>query len=135
MSESGSMTTKAGWLTAVAALVTLIATNGPALVEALHAAWLFMLALSKDAPLGLSSFLLAVTLSVAVQLTVRRHWPQTHLATRALAIDAIGIVVAFLAVWLQMRTSFGMLLALLAGFMAPTVSRGVQALWCLGKRA
>jgi hypothetical protein len=124
-----------GWTATLVAVVTLLATNGKALVEAFHAAWLFMLTLAEGAPLGLSSFVLAVALSVAVQIVVRRHWPAEHLARRALAVDAIGIGVAFLAVWLQMRTNFGMLLALLAGFMAPTVSRGVAALWCLRRKS
>ena len=119
----------------VAGLLVLLATNGAALIEAFHAAWLFMLALSKDAPLGLSSFVLAVALSVAVQLFVRRHWPARCAASRALGVDVIGIVVAFLAVWLQLRTSFGMLLALLAGFVSPTVSRGVSALASLLRRS
>lgn len=119
------------WLSALTALVALLATNGTALVEAFTAAWLFMLKLA-DGPLGIGYTLLAIGISVGLQLYLRRHYRVTAApASRSLQIDTIGIVVALVVVWLLIPTVFGFLLGALSGFMAPWVSRGVAAGVCL----
>lgn len=121
----------AAWIASLTALVTLFATNGKALVEAFVAAWLFALKLS-DGPLGLGYTLLAIGISVGLQLYLRRHYRvAAPAASRSLQIDTIGIVVALVVVFLLIPTIFGFLLGALAGFMAPWVSRGIAAGVCM----
>lgn len=109
-----------------AALLVLWATNGKAFIASIHAAWLFLLALSSDAPLGLGAFVLALALAVVVMLFLRRHLPvDTH--ARALLIDLAGLLAGWGVMWVLMPTTFGTLLGLLAGFASPVVGRAFTA--------
>lgn len=127
---------KAGWIAAATALVTLLAANGKALAESAHAIWLFLISLSSDAPLGLSSALLALGISCGVQAFLRYHWrATTSAAWRTFAVDSLGVGIALGVMWLQLRTMNGALLGVMVGFMAPWVSRGVAAGACLSWRA
>lgn len=110
-----------------AALLVLWATNGKDFIASIHAAWLFLLALSSEAPLGLGAFFLSLALAVFAMLFLRRHLPvDTH--ARALMIDIAGLLVGWGAMWVQMPTPFGTLLGLLAGFASPVAGRAVSAL-------
>src|SRR5690606_36448825 len=99
-------------------------------IEALHAAWLFLLGMSKEAPLGLSSFALSVAISVLAQLFMRRHFTPDNMpaATRSTVIDSAGVLIGLVVMYLQLSTTKGMLLGIMAGFVSPWVSRIVAAL-------
>lgn len=107
-----------------AAIAIGFATYGSKIVEALHAAWLFMLTLSDEAPLGLTSFAISVTISVLAQLFLRRHWPKSSTAaSRSMWVDSIGVVLGGAVMYVLLPTTQGMLLGIMAGFVAPWVSR------------
>lgn len=113
----------------IGGLLVLIATNGPALAEALNGLWLVLLKFSETAPLGLSSFLLSLALGVASQPFLRRWMPALRCPlSRDFLIDSSAIVIALAVMLAQMRSLQGWMLGLLAGFMAPHVFRGLAAL-------
>lgn len=109
-------------------IFVLIATNGDAFFKSISAGWLFLLQLTEEAPLGLSSFLLAFALAVATQPFLRRYLPQMEDdIARAFLIDSAAIVIGVAVMWLQMRTLDALLLGMLAGFTAPWAYRGICA--------
>ena len=112
------------------------ATHGTKIIEALHAAWLFLIGMSKEAPLGLTSFLLAVAVSVLVQLFLRRHWRPAGATSAGFStrVDSIGVAIGIAAMYVQLSTTKGMLLAIMAGFVSPWVSRLVATVVCLSVR-
>lgn len=113
------------------------ATHGTKVVEALHAAWLFLIGLSEEAPLGLTSFVIAVVISVLVQLFLRKNW-RPKAATSAgysTRVDSIGVAIGVLVMWLLLPTTRGMLLGIMAGFASPWVSRLVATTVCLALQA
>lgn len=124
-----------GWKitsTAVIAVLGAVALNGGKPVEVATGAWLFLLNLSKTAPLGLSSFLLALALAVASRPFLLRYLPAMPChASREFVIDTVALLTGFAVMFGQLRTLNGALLGLLAGFAAPLVARGIAALWGL----
>jgi hypothetical protein len=121
----------------LAGLIVLLATNGAALVNAALGAWQFLLTLADTAPLGLSSFVLALALAVAAQPFVRK-WiaPRVAcLASREFVIESAALVIAIAVMWIQTRDLSGLLLGILAGFAAPYVQKALAALGALAYRA
>lgn len=108
-------------------LFTAFATNGKAFIESATAAWLFLLKLTADAPLGLSSFLLALSLGAAAQPFVRRYLVVRCPHSRDFIADSAALALAVVVMWVQLRNLDALLLGLLAGFMAPWVYRGIAA--------
>lgn len=113
----------------IAAAVTLLAANGAKVIEFITGAWLFLLKLSDTAPLGLTSFVLALALAVASRPFLLRYLPAMlcH-ASREFVIDSAALLTGVAVMVLQLRTLNGVLLGLLAGFAAPLVARGIAAL-------
>ncbi len=130
MNRTGWTITWAG----IAAAVTLLATNGAALLEVVAGVWLFLLKLSDTAPLGLASFLLALGLGVLSRPFLLRYLPPMPChSSREFVIDTAALVIGVGVMFGQLRTLNGALLGLLAGFAAPLVARGIAALWNLRK--
>jgi len=120
-----------------AGLLVLLAANGKALVDVLLAAWLFLLKLAATAPLGVSSFALALALAVLVQPFVRR-WIAPLVActaSRDFLVESAALAVGFAVMWGQLRSINGALLGILAGLLAPYVHKGAAALLALAWRA
>lgn len=128
---------KTGWTitwAGIAAALTLLATNGAALLEVITGVWLFLVKLSDTAPLGLASFLLALGLGVASRPFLLRYMPPMPCRqSRDFVIDTAALVIGVGVMFAQLRTLNGALLGLLAGFAAPLVARGIAALWNLRK--
>ena len=119
-----------------AGLLIILASNGKALVDALYAAWLFLLKLSASAPLGLASFALALALAVAAQAFVQRLLESVQCArSRETVLSAVALVFGFGVMFLQLRTTFGALLGLLAGFTGPFAYQALGALVGLIRRS
>lgn len=120
----------------VAGLIVLLATHGTALAEALTKLWLVMLRFSDSAPLGLSSFLLALGIAVVSQPFLRRWMPALRCPmSRDFLIDAAALAIGLAVMLAQVRDLFGWLLGILAGFAAPLVFKGLAALVGLAWRA
>lgn len=123
-----------GWLKSAfgisaGGLIVLLATNGAALGEALLGLWLVLLKFSETAPLGLTSFLLALALAIGCQHPLRRfvpHWRNDHL--RELAIESVALGVGILVMRVQMPELLGLMLGGVAGFMAPYLYKLLAAL-------
>lgn len=112
-----------------AALLVLLASNGKQLVEALEAAWLFLMKLSETAPMGLASFAMALTLAVLAQAFVSRVIEQLKCASsREVVRSAVSLLFGFSVMYLQLPTVKGALLGLLAGFAGPFAYQAVAAL-------
>lgn len=130
-----------GWLkssigVSLAGLLVLLATNGAGLAEALMRLWQVMLRFSETAPLGLSSFLLALGLAVVSQPFLRKFVPDLRCPlSRDFLIESAALVIALIAMLAQVRDVYGWMLGLLAGFMAPLVFKGAAALVGLTWRA
>lgn len=122
-----------GWTitgASIGAAVGLIVANGAKLLEIGQGTWLFLLNLSETAPLGLSSFLLALALAVASRPFLLSYLPAMPChVSRDFVIDTAALVIGFGVMYGQLRTLNGALLGLLAGFAAPLVARGLSALW------
>lgn len=120
-----------------AGLLVLLAANGAALVDAALGAWQFLLTLADTAPLGLSSFVLALALAVAAQPFVRK-WIAPRVGcvpSREFVIESAALAIAVVVMWIQTRDLSGLLLGILAGFAAPYVQKALAALGALGYRA
>lgn len=126
---------KKGWTitwAGIGAALALIAANAGKLLEAATGSWLFLLKLSETAPLGLSSFLLALALGVASRPFLLRYMPTMPChVSRDFLIDSAALVIGFAVMFGQLRTLNGALLGLLAGFAAPLVARGIATVWTL----
>lgn len=112
-----------------AALMVLLASNGKALVEALEAAWLFLMKLVETAPMGLASFAMALTMAVLAQGFIARLADQLKCASsREVVKSAVSLLFGFAVMYLQLPTVKGALLGLLAGFAGPFAFQAVAAL-------
>lgn len=111
-----------------AGLFALFAIHGTAFFQSAIAGWLFLLKLAEDAPMGLSSFALALALGVVTQATLH-HWvPRfANAALRQFVIESTALVVGISVMWIQLHTLNSLLLGILAGFMAPWVQKGMCA--------
>lgn len=127
-----------GWTITTAGVVAILgalALNGGKLVEVATGAWLFLLKLSATAPLGLSSFLLALSLGVASRPFLLHYLPPMPCkASRDFVIDASALVIGCGVMFAQLRTLNGLLLGLLAGFAAPLIAKALGALFGLTRR-
>lgn len=120
----------------VAGLLVLLASNGAALVGAAGGAWTFLLTLAHTAPLGLSSFVLALALAVGVQPFLRKWLPELRChASREFLIESAALAIGIGVMWLQLRSLSGLLLGILAGFMAPYAQKGLAMVGALLRRA
>lgn len=118
-------------------LLIILAGNTKALIEGLLASWLFLLKLVDTAPMGLASFALALALAVSGQAFVQRILPRVNRAQmrqREASISLLGLAIAFAVMFVQLRTTYGALLGLLAGFAAPVAYQAVEGLLALLRR-
>lgn len=118
----------------VVGVFVLFAQYGAPFITALDGAFRFLFKLAADAPLGVTSFALAMGLAVGVQpllyaafKQMRRHESQEFV------VMALALVVAVAAMWIQLRTLQGLLLGLLAGFAAPHAYKGILVLIRISK--
>ena len=110
----------------LAGLFALFAMNGEEFFASCKAAWLFLLHMTSSAPLGLSSFVLALALGVVTQASLH-HWiPRwDNRAMRQFVIESTALAVGVGVMWLQLHSLDGLLLGLLAGFMAPWIQKAI----------
>lgn len=108
----------------LAGVVGLFALYGEKFWESARAAWLFLLEITKTAPLGLASFFAALTLATMLVLALDRWIPgcDNKHGRRAL-IEVAALVAAVYLSWLQIHNLNGLLFGVLAGLMAPLVAR------------
>jgi hypothetical protein len=120
----------------LAGFLVLLASNGAALVDAAGGAWTFLLTLAHTAPLGLSSFVLALALGIAAQPFLRKWLPalQCH-ASREFIVESVALAIGIAVMWVQLRSLSGLLLGILAGLLAPYVQKGFAAVAGLLYRA
>ena len=133
------MMDRKGWTitwAGIAAAVTLLATNGTTLLEVAKGTWLFLVTLSDTAPLGLTSFLLAVSLAMLVRPMLKKYLPplpenpsQRDVTRRDAAVDFPAVVLGALVMFLQLRTLNGALLGIMAGLLAPQLAKLIAVLW------
>jgi hypothetical protein len=121
----------------LAGFIIILAANGAAFFEALQAGWLFLLKLGASAPLGLSSFLLALAMAVAAQPFLRKWLPQhvRCIESREFLIESIALAIGIGVMYGQLRTLNGLLLGILAGLLAPYLQKGIAMLVALSLRA
>lgn len=125
----------AAW-SAVFGVVYLFAAHGKAFFEAMHAGWLFFVKVTSDAPLGLSSFLLALALATASQPFLTRWMPALKCPlSREFLIESAALVIGLGVMWAQLRTLPALMLGTLAGLLAPYLHKGLHALVSLTARA
>ena len=121
----------------LAGIVVLLAMYGAAFWSALEAGWLFLLKLADTAPLGLTSFLMALEMAIAVQPFLRK-WVAPHVHcqdSRDFLVESAALAVGVLVMWAQTRSLQGLLLGLLAGLLAPYLLKGITATLLLAYRA
>lgn len=112
-----------------AGLLVLLATNGKALVDVALGVWLFLLKLSETAPMGLASFALALAIAVFSQPFLRRALRELHCdASRDFLCMCGALVIGLGVMCLQLPTTKGALLGILAGLLAPIAWKGADAL-------
>lgn len=116
--------TSAGFIAIFAA----VALNGKQVIEVALGAWLFLINISQSAPMGLSSFLLALALAIVSRPFLQRYTPTWKCpASRDFVIDFAALAIGFGVMYGQLRTLNGALLGILAGFAAPLISKGLGA--------
>lgn len=112
-----------------AGLLVLLASNGKALVDVALGVWLFLLKLCDTAPMGLASFALAFAIAVFSQPFVHRALRELHCeASREFLSMCGGLAVGMIVMLLQLPTTKGALLGILAGLLAPLAWKGIDAL-------
>lgn len=117
-------------------VVYLFAAHGKAFFEAMQAGWLLVLRLASDAPLGLTSFLLAVALATASHAFLVRWLPTLRCPlSREFLIESAALAVGVGVMWVQMPTLPSLMLGTLAGLVAPYLYKGVHTAFSLAARA
>jgi len=131
MDKKGWTITSAG----LVALLTAVAMNGDKVLQVIIGTWLFLLKLSETAPLGLSSFLLALALAITSRPFLLRYLPPMPChQSRDFVVDLIALAIGFGVMFAQLRTLDGALLGILAGFAAPLLAKGIGALIAMWQR-
>lgn len=112
-----------------AGLLVLLATNGKALIDVALGVWLFLLKLCETAPMGLASFALAFAIAVFSQPFVHRALREVHCdASKDFLAMCAALVVGVGVMLLQLPTTKGALLGILAGLLAPFAWKGIDAI-------
>lgn len=127
-----------GWTITTASFVAIVgalALNGSKLIEFASGAWAFLLNLSATAPMGVVSFLLALTLGLLVRPALQKYLPPCpeHPTRREGAIDFSGVLVGFVVMYAQLPTFYGVLLGIMVGLLAPQLAKLIALLWGIGK--
>lgn len=117
------------------AIFVAFATNGKAASDGLLGLWAVLLAFTKDAPLGVASFFLALALAVFSQPYLQKWLPdlKCHLS-REFIIESAALAIGFGVMLAQLRTLQGALAGILAGLLAPYLHKGIAAIWGLAGR-
>lgn len=112
----------------LAGLIVLLSVHGPAFFEAMSAAWLFLLKLSAEAPLGLWSCLLALSLATASQPFLRRWVPALRCPlSRDFIIESAALVIGVGVMWAHHQALSSLLLGILVGLVSPYMHKGLSA--------
>ena len=108
-------------------VIYIFAAHGKAFFDSMHAGWLFFVDVTKEAPLGLAAFLLALALASASQPFLHRWLPTLRCPlSREFLIESAALVIGVAVMWAQLRTLPALMLGTLAGFMAPYVHKGIH---------
>lgn len=127
-------------ITTLLAIVAAVGANLKGIAEGINGLWLVLLAFSEKAPLGLTSFLLALALAMLVlppwRFIVRRHFAaiEADAELRRFIAGSIALFVGTATMFAQLHSLQGLLTGILAGLLAPWLLQGLQALWNLGAR-
>lgn len=116
----------------LAAIVTLVATNGEKVVGVLTAFWNWILLVADKMPMGLFAFLAGHALGV-LTIAALRHWipdsrDRAWMHGRLLVIEAIGAGAAFAVVWSQERSVMNLAVAGICAMAVPLAFRLYAAL-------
>lgn len=125
----------------LAGIVVLLATYGKQLAEAFNALWLFLLAMSESAPLGLASFAVALSIATLSRYYLRKWTPTLKCPlSRDFVVDMatllVGMTVALVQMWnggAADRMS-ALWLGIGAGLAAPFLYNGLAAVFGLMAR-
>lgn len=110
------------------ALLVLFAMHGEKFAASMGASFDFLFKLTTDAPFGLASFVLALGVAVAAQAFAARFAAQLPCPRSAeLCTALLGLVAGFAAMYAQLPTVRGMLLAIMAGCGSPFVYLAIAA--------
>jgi len=122
----------------IAGLFVLLATYGKPLAEAIEALWSLLLKASDDAPLGVASFALALTLATLSRGFLLKYMPAFRcFKSRDFVIDSAALLVGMAVTWLQMAAADplarlnALWIGLIAGLAAPLVYNAFVALFAL----
>lgn len=121
-----------------AGLIVLIATYGKQLAEAFRALWLFTVEMSDSAPLGLTTFAIALSIATLSRWFVRKWVPHLKCPlSRDFIVDASALLIAVTVTLLQMwgggpsaRLS-ALWAGIGAGLLAPLLYNGLAAVFGL----
>jgi hypothetical protein len=112
-----------------------IATNLKPLAEGGMALWLVLVAFTKEAPLGVSSFFLALGLGVFSRYFLQKYLPPLKCPVSSdFLLDTLAIAIGAGIMFGQLHSFTGALAGILAGLLVPYLARGIEALWNLGAR-
>lgn len=128
-----------GWLKktlglGLSSLFVLIAVNGEKFAASLSAALAFLVELTAKAPLGVWSFLLALSIATVAQAFLALFLDIPCAKRRDAVLAACGFALGAGLMYLQLPTRNGVLLALLVGFVSPFTHQCIAGLWSLAKR-
>lgn len=127
-------------IASVVLLIGAIASNSKPLADGIMGVLLVLVAFTEKAPLGLSSFLLALGLGMLIlpplRFIIRRRFPtiERDAELRRFIAGALALFVGTATMYAQLHTLQGLLTGILAGLLAPWLMQGLQALWNFGAR-